>query len=74
MKEMELTRRDVLKAFDKSHQRTDYPERDGYGSNCRIATTDTIAVVYDPDEKTIVTVLWAGKESRGDRPPRVERE
>lgn len=45
------------------HAEIDYPS--SYpDSSCRLAARGRLVVVYDPDERRIITVLWRGKLDR----------
>lgn len=63
MDEMNLLRSQVVGALRNPD--TDYPSR---GSARRIATRGPLAVVYEPEERLVVTVLWNGQSSRSEGP------
>jgi hypothetical protein len=61
--EMELSVGEVLEALHRPE--CSYPgRRSSAGGATRVAVGGRVAVVYAADDNVVITVLWAGKESR----------
>lgn len=62
MEEMALTRREVLEPLIDPV--LDYPGSARYQEGRRVAVQGRLAVVYEPETRTIVTVLWNAEVAR----------
>jgi hypothetical protein len=61
-KSMGLTRDRVIAVL--AEPETDYPGGSDYPPGRRVATRDDLAVIYDPDRRVVVTVLFNRRERR----------
>lgn len=62
MDQMHLNWRLVLSTV--RHPASDYPSDPRFHPGCRVATSAKLAVVYDVQDQTIITVLWNGRSKR----------
>ena len=62
MNEMALRRSDITEVLEQFETR--YPGSVRYPKGRCVATKGRLAVVYEPQTKTVVTVLWNGLTSR----------
>lgn len=60
--EMALPVAEVLAALNNPE--CSYPGRPSPAGDTRVAVAGRVAVVYAPDGNVVITVLWAGRESR----------
>jgi hypothetical protein len=68
MQQMGVTRKEVMDCLHPHFRETDYPSPPRYGVNARVSTRGRLAVVYKPDTREVVTVLWNRKEGRHEDP------
>jgi hypothetical protein len=63
MRQMSVPREEVIATVDDAE--STYPVGSGlWGNPRRTAVSGRLAVIYSPVDRVVVTVLWAGRESR----------